>query len=116
MTTTGFRPWILRVASLAQTLLIILMFIGACAGSTSGGLKVSRIVIYFKMILKEIKYSIHPHQVTIVLFEREPLDESVQKGVAHHFIAYLFILVLGNCSFPLMVFPLRPISPPSSPP
>jgi trk system potassium uptake protein TrkH len=97
MTTTGFSTvdfaaW----PAFAQTLLIILMFIGACAGSTSGGLKVSRVVIYFKMILKEIKYSIHPHQVTTVLFEREPLDESVQKGVAHHFIAYLFILVLGT--------------------
>ena len=101
MTNTGFSTvdfaaW----PAFAQTLLIILMFIGACAGSTSGGLKVSRIVIYFKMILKEIKYISIPIR-SLVLFERGATIGA--KGTPTTFIAYLFILVLGTC-LPLMVF------------
>ncbi|MFY9537582.1 MAG: potassium transporter TrkG, partial [Bacilli bacterium] len=80
----------------AQTVLVLLMLVGASAGSTGGGLKVSRVVIYFKMILKEIRYSIHPRQVSTVMFEKKPLSDSTQKGVANHIVAYLFILAIGT--------------------
>ncbi len=97
ITTTGFATtdFVLWPA-FAQTVLVLLMLVGASAGSTGGGLKVSRVVIYFKMILKEIRYSIHPRQVSTVMFEKEPLSDSTQKGVAHHIVAYLFILAIGT--------------------
>lgn len=46
-----------------MTILVLLMFIGACAGSTGGGIKVSRIVILFKSIQKELDVIAHPHNV-----------------------------------------------------
>lgn len=97
ITTTGFATtdFVLWPA-FAQTVLVLLMLVGASAGSTGGGLKVSRVVIYFKMILKEIRYSIHPRQVSTVMFEKKPLPDSTQKGVAHHIVAYLFILAIGT--------------------
>ena len=57
--TTDFDLW----PALSKTLLVTLMFIGACAGSTSGGIKVSRILILLKTIRKELSLIIHPRQV-----------------------------------------------------
>ena len=70
VTTTGyatadFNLW----PSFSKSILLILMFIGACAGSTGGGLKVSRLVILFKLIFQEIRRMLHPRAVTTVKFE-----------------------------------------------
>ena len=70
MTTTGFATtdfdqW----PEFSRTLLVMLMFIGACAGSTGGGIKVSRILMYMKTIKKELGILIHPRSVKIVMMD-----------------------------------------------
>lgn len=89
--STNFDMW----PEFSKWILIILMFIGSSAGSTAGGIKVSRIIIYFKSVLKEIKYTIHPKQVSIITFEDKPITESVSKGAFSYITAYFIILILG---------------------
>lgn len=90
--TTDFNLW----PSFSKWILILLMFIGASAGSTGGGIKVSRIVIMFKMIIKEIKYNINPNRIIIINFEGKPVEPRVSKGVYSFFLAYIVILILGT--------------------
>ena len=68
---------------------MILMFIGACAGSTAGGLKVSRVVILFKMGLREIKRMIHPRSVGSVNFEGKEVDEHTKSSITTYFAVYM---------------------------
>ena len=68
--TTDFDLW----PALSKTLLVTLMFIGACAGSTSGGIKVSRILILLKTIRKELSLIIHPRQVKKIRMDGHPVD------------------------------------------
>lgn len=89
--TTNFNSW----PELSKWLLIILMFIGGSAGSTAGGMKVSRIIIYFKTVIKEIKYSIHPNRISIITFEGKPITESMSKGVFAYLATYILILIFG---------------------
>lgn len=97
MSTTGFSTIDFNTfPEFSKWILVILMFIGSSAGSTSGGMKVSRIIIYFKTVLKEIKYSIHPNQISIITFENKPIDESMSKGVFSYLAAYLIIIILGT--------------------
>ena len=64
ITTTGFATVDFNVwPQVSRTILIMLMFIGACAGSTGGGIKVSRILILLKTIKKELYTFLHPHSV-----------------------------------------------------
>lgn len=97
-TTTGFATadfdlW----PSLSKGILFTLMMIGACAGSTAGGLKISRVVLLFKMIAKEIKHMIHPRSVSAVKFEGKEVDENTQRSVTTYFAVYIlsfFIIFL----------------------
>ena len=57
--TTDFDLW----PEMSKMILVILMFVGACAGSTGGGIKVSRVLIMFKTIRKELSLIIHPREV-----------------------------------------------------
>lgn len=82
--TVDFNNW----PTLSKTVLIILMFIGGCAGSTAGGIKVSRIVIMFKMIGKEIKHMLHPRAVSSVRFERRPVDAATTKNIGNYYLIY----------------------------
>ncbi len=90
MTTTGFstadfNAW----PDLSKAILLLLMFIGGCAGSTAGGLKVSRLVILYKMILSEIKRLLHPRSVTSVRFEGKSVEEQTLSSVATYFAVYV---------------------------
>ncbi len=91
MTTTGFSTadfdsW----PELSKGILLLLMFIGACAGSTGGGIKVSRIVLLFKNIKREIKRLIHPRLVSTVRFEGKNIDDATINGVNNYLALYLF--------------------------
>ena len=85
--TTDFGAW----PVFPQTILLILMFSGACAGSTAGGLKVSRVVMMGKMFFSEIKQMISPNRVVTVKYENKPLDIKVQKSVAAYFMVYMIL-------------------------
>ncbi len=88
--TADFNNW----PMLSKTVLIILMFIGGCAGSTAGGIKVSRIVIMFKMIGKEIKHMLHPRSVSSVRFEHRPVDAATTKNIGNYYLIY-FVCFFG---------------------
>ena len=95
MTTTGFSTvnfdtW----PELSKGILLALMFIGACAGSTGGGLKVSRIVMFFKMIKRELKRMIHPRSISTVRFEGKTLDDVTLNSVSTYFVLYILLFAL----------------------
>lgn len=97
MTTTGystvdFNLW----PSFSKAMLVILMFVGACAGSTGGGIKVSRFIIAIKSIRKDIKKMINPRSVSAVKFEGKALDDTTVSGTCIYFVVYfvLFFVIL----------------------
>ena len=98
ITTTGFSTvdfdkW----PTFSKTILMFLMFCGACAGSTAGGFKVSRFVILIKKFVREFKKIGHPNKVLNIQLEGKTLDKNVLEGVDSYFIIYsviLFILLL----------------------
>lgn len=93
ITSTGFsvidtNTW----PVFSQTLLLTLMFIGSCAGSTGGGLKVSRVIIMFKAGIKELKYIINPRSVASVKMDGKPVERDVVRGVTSYFIIYILLM------------------------
>ncbi len=95
--TTDFNLW----PELSKTILLLLMFIGSCAGSTAGGLKISRVILLFKMIRREIKNLIHPRAVSVVRFEGKKIDDPVLKSLSAYFAIYIacFVAVFILISF-----------------
>ena len=94
ITTTGystvdFNLW----PTLSKTVLLCLMFIGACAGSTGGGFKVTRVVIVFKAIKQELKRLIHPRSVSVAKFEGKSLDRVTLNGVNAYLALYTFSFI-----------------------
>jgi len=76
----------------SKAILLVLMMTGACAGSTGGGIKISRIVILFKSVTADIKRMLHPKAVVPVKFESEPLSKEVERNVRSYFLLYIFII------------------------
>ena len=102
MTTTGFATVDFNLwPSFSKTMLVLLMFIGACAGSTGGGLKVSRIIIAIKSISRDIKRMIHQRSVASVNYEGKKLEDKTANGVSVYFVIYfiLFFSILLLISF-----------------
>ena len=96
ITTTGyasadFNLW----PTYSRVIICILTFIGACAGSTAGGLKISRIIIFFKAAKQDLNKMLHTHAVTTVRFEGKPLDEKVLRGVHNYFNIYMLLLAVS---------------------
>lgn len=90
ITSTGFANYDFNGWPVfSQTLLIILMYIGACAGSTGGGFKVQRFVIMFKSAVKYLKKLVHPNSVNIVKTDDKTMDIDVVHGVHNYLIIYL---------------------------
>lgn len=89
--TADFNLW----PSFSQAILILLMIVGACAGSTGGGLKVSRVLIVFKHMKCEIKRVIHPRSVNNVSFEGKVLEDSTLRSVSVYLIIYSFIILFS---------------------
>lgn len=79
----------------SQTLLTLLMFVGSCAGSTGGGMKVSRILILFKTGVKELKYIVNPRAVATVKMDGKPVENDVVRGVSSYFILFMLIMCIS---------------------
>lgn len=79
----------------SKTLLIILMFIGACAGSTGGGIKLSRCIILFRNMANELRVMTHPRQVKKVRMDGHQVEADVIKSVNVYFAVYLMIYVIN---------------------
>lgn len=93
ITTTGyatadFNLW----PQFSRSILLVLMLVGACAGSTGGGLKVSRAVMLVKMVGKELKHMLHPRSVNTVRFEGKNVDGSTLKSVSSYFAIYMLCI------------------------
>lgn len=82
--TANFDLW----PTFSKTILLVLMFIGGCAGSTAGGIKVSRILLMFKIAGKEIRHLLHPRAVNAVRLEGKPVDNATVKSVSSYFLIY----------------------------
>ena len=96
ITSTGFSTADTNLWPVfSQTLLLILMFIGSCAGSTGGGMKVSRIMIMFKTGIKELKYIINPRAVASVKMDGKPIEKDVVRGVTSYFIIYILLMAFS---------------------
>lgn len=95
MTTTGYgtvdfaREW----PQFAQTLLLLLMLVGACAGSTGGGLKVSRLILLSKIFTQEVRHLIHPSAVTVVRLEGRSVDTDTLRNTLVYFTMYMLIII-----------------------
>jgi len=96
ITTTGFLTSDINVWPLfSKTIIIIIMFVGACAGSTGGGIKVSRIAILAKNAKRSIKKLLHPRSVTNVRFEGEIIEERVVSESLNYFTVIMVIFIMG---------------------
>lgn len=96
ITTTGFSTvdfdkW----PELSKTILVGLMLVGACAGSTGGGMKVSRLCIMAKTVMKELAFIIHPRNVRKTRFEGKTVEHEVLRSINVFLVAYLGIFVLS---------------------
>lgn len=91
LTTTGyatadFNLW----PGFSKAILFLLMFIGGCAGSTAGGLKVSRVILLFKIVRKELLHILHPRSVAVIKFEGKKVDNPTLNSVSTYFVLYIF--------------------------
>lgn len=84
--TVDFNLW----PGFSKAILLILMFLGSCAGSTAGGLKISRVILLFKMCRNELKHLISPKSVNSVRVDGKQVDAAVTKSASNYFILYIF--------------------------
>jgi len=96
ITTTGFAtvdfaqwPTFCRMA------LLVLMFTGGCAGSTSGGIKLSRVLILWKSLVRELKRMVHPNHVSVIKVDGQPVEERVVSSTGAYIMAYMAVLLAG---------------------
>lgn len=96
ITTTGFSTADFdRWPEFSKGLLVVIMFVGACAGSTGGGIKVSRFVIITKTFVKEIRQFLHPRSIKIIRFEGKKVEHNVLRSINTYFAAYMLIFVVS---------------------
>jgi trk system potassium uptake protein TrkH len=97
MTTTGYSSTNFELWPIgAQYILLLLMLMGGCAGSTAGGIKCVRILLVFKRLYRDLLYLMHPHAVVTVKFGGVSVPETVVRGVSGFVLAYLFIFAAGT--------------------
>jgi trk system potassium uptake protein TrkH len=96
MTSTGyatadFDKW----PQLSRYIICVVMFIGACTGSTGGGIKVARFVIYFKQIGKQLEFLIHPRSVKILRMDEKKIEHNTIRVVNTYLLVYIVIFALS---------------------
>lgn len=85
--TTDFNLW----PQVPKTILVLLMFVGACAGSTGGGMKVSRFVILMKTVGKELKQFVHPKNIKKIQMDGRVIEHEVVRSVNVFLVSYVMI-------------------------
>ncbi len=96
ITTTGFitadyEKW----PVFSQCILILLMFFGACAGSTGGGLKIIRIMLMTKAGIREVRHAINPRAVSAIKLDGRTVDEEMITRTNAYFLVYMFIMAVS---------------------
>ena len=92
ITTTGFgisdvNQW----PAFSQALILIISFVGAMAGSTGGGFKISRIILLFKELMKEIALLVHPRNIKSVKMDGKSIDHSIMRTTSVYLVLYILI-------------------------
>lgn len=96
ITTTGFSTADFNLWSgTSKTVLVLLMFVGACAGSTGGGIKVSRFVVACKTMFKEFNSYIHPKSVRKVKLDGKPVEREVIRTTNVYFVTFVSVFVVS---------------------
>ena len=96
MTTTGYATTDFNLwPQFSRTIMVLLMFMGACAGSTGVGIKVSRIVLYIKQVRKELMQQIHPRQICVVKMDKKGIEHSTIRSCNVFIMAYLVVFVIS---------------------
>jgi len=104
ITTTGFATVdYLSWTTILTTLIFALFFFGGCTGSTSGGIKIARIVLLLKNSYYELQRMIHPSAIIPVKFNRHAVDTKIITHILAFFIFYIFIFAAGAAIFTLFV-------------
>lgn len=89
--TTDFNLW----PELSRSLLVILTFVGGCAGSTCGGIKISRIIILFKSMGKELENLIHPKQVKKIVVDKRAVEHEVVRSVNVYMVCLVMVFIFS---------------------
>ena len=87
--TTDFNLW----PTFSKIMIVLLMFVGACAGSTGGGLKVSRVIILLKTGYRELLRALNPKLVRSVKLEGKPVDKDTVRNASGYFVVYILFLM-----------------------
>lgn len=96
ITTTGFSTVDFDTWSQScRAILVLLMFIGACAGSTGGGIKVSRIVVMAKTVKKELNSFIHPKSIKKIRIDGSPIEHEVLRSINVYLITYIVLFIIS---------------------
>ena len=95
LSTTGFTTAnIAAWPDLAKSVLLLLMFVGGCAGSTAGGMKMSRVMLLIKLIHHRVRHMLHPRSVKAVKFEGKTVDSDTLDGVASYLAVYVLCIAI----------------------
>ncbi len=90
--TTDFNPW----PSLSKAILMLLMVLGACAGSTAGGMKISRVIIAVKNSFRSVRQTVRPRSVNVVRMDGEVQSEDTIKATVHYVSVYFAVVVIAS--------------------
>ncbi len=102
-TTTDYDLW----PAFSKCILLLLMVVGACAGSTGGGLKCIRVLLLFKILRRNIRQTLNPRKVLLIRNNDQVVDEKVLSNVNAYLAAYIIIVVLGTLALSLDGFGLE---------
>ena len=96
MTTTGFATTDFdRWPSFSKAILLSLMVIGACAGSTGGGIKCARVLLFFKELQRNVRQLLHPQKIQAIRCDGQIMDEKILNRTNIYLSAYTIIIVIS---------------------
>ena len=108
MTTTGFSTFDFDIwPSFSKAILLILMLIGACAGSTGGGFKCARLLLLFKVMKRNIAQVVNPKKIKTVRVNDKTIDERILSNTSSYLSAYVIILILSFIVISIDDFPVE---------
>ncbi|MBQ2825936.1 MAG: TrkH family potassium uptake protein [Clostridia bacterium] len=96
MTTTGFSTMDFNLwPELSRIIMLIVMCIGACEGSTGGGLKVSRFILLGKIAVREIRHAAKPNAVSTVRYNGKTVSEGMVRNICSYFVLYVIVIIVS---------------------
>ncbi len=108
MTSSGFATVdYARWPEFSQTLMLIVMCVGACSGSTACGIKISRVLLYVKAMGKELEFQLHPRSVRKIKMDDKTVDHETLRSTKAFLLAYIFIIVLATLIISIDQFDFR---------